>query len=233
MTEPNSLPPHVHPTVALLPWYANGTLSEADRATVSTHLQECPSCRTELDELVRVGNQIKQAVSAGPMPSTGLAQTVFSRVRQDAQQGQEEVRRTSPVITEPSTLMANIDRWLRNLFVPQWAPILVVTLLVAQLGILLWTVSQPIPSVDVGGSITSRGLESPTARLRVEFQPAASMQQIQALLQDMRGRVVDGPDAEGAYIMEIPASDSAAVVQRLQALQSRHEVIRHVEALRP
>jgi len=211
----------------------NGTLSEADRATVSTHLQECPSCRTELDELVRVGNQIKQAVSAGPMPSTGLAQTVFSRVRQDAQQGQEEVRRTSPVITEPSTLMANIDRWLRNLFVPQWAPILVVTLLVAQLGILLWTVSQPIPSVDVGGSITSRGLESPTARLRVEFQPTASMQQIQTLLQGMRGRMVDGPDADGAYIMEIPASDSAAVVQRLQALQSRHEVIRHVEALRP
>lgn len=227
MTEPNSLPPHVHPTVALLPWYANGTLSEADRATVSTHLQECPSCRTELDELVRVGNQIKQAVSAGPMPSTGLAQTVFSRVRQ------EEVRRTSLVMTEPSTLMANIDRWLRSLFVPQWAPILVVTLLVAQLGILLWTVSQPIPSVDVGGSITSRGLGSPTARLRIEFQPTASMQQIQTLIQDMRGRVVDGPDAKGAYIMEIPASDPAAVVQRLQALQSQHEVIRHVEALRP
>ena len=233
MTELNPLPPHVHPTVALLPWYANGTLSAADRATVSTHLQECPSCRTELDELVRVGNQIKQAVSAGPMPSTGLAQTVLSRIRREAQRGQEEVRRTSPVMTEPSTLMANIDRWLRNLFVPQWAPILVVTLLVAQLGVLLWTLWQPIASIDVGGSITSRGLGSPTARLRIEFQPTASMQQIQTLIQDMRGRVVDGPDAEGAYIMEIPASDSAAVVQRLQALQSRHEVIRQVEAFRP
>ena len=233
MTEPNSLPPHVHPTVALLPWYANGTLAAADRAAVSAHLQECPSCRTELDELVRVGNQIKQAVSASPMPSTGLAQTVFLRVRQEARQGQEEVRRTSPVMTEPSTLMANIDRWLRNLFVPQWAPTLVVTLLVAQLGVLLWTLSQPIPSVDVGGSITSRGLGSPTARLRVEFQPSASMQQVQTLLQDMHGRVVDGPNAEGVFIMEIPASDPAAIEQRLQALQSRHEVIRHVEALRP
>jgi anti-sigma factor RsiW len=231
MTEPNSLPSHVHPTVALLPWYANGTLSATDRATVSAHLQECPSCRTELDELVRVDNQIKQTVNAGPMPSPGLAQTVFSRVRQEAQQGTEEVRRTSPVMTEPSTLIANIDRWLRNLFVPQWIPTLVATLLVAQLGVILWAVSQPIPSVDVGGSITSRGLGSPTTRLRIEFQPTASMQQIQTLLLDMRGRVVDGPNAEGVYIMEISTSDPAVVVQRIQALQSRHEVIRHVEAL--
>jgi hypothetical protein len=233
MTEPNSLPPHLHPTVALLPWYANGTLSEADRAAVSTHLQECLSCRTELDELVGVGKQIKQAVSAGPMPSTGLAQTVLSRIRQEGQRGQEEVRRTSPVMTEPSSLIANIDRWLRNLFVPQWVPTLVATLFVAQLGILLWTLSQPIPSVDVGGSITSRGLGSPTTRFKIEFQPAASMQQIQTLLQDMRGRLIDGPNADGIYIMVIPASDPTAIEQRLQALQSRHEVIRHVEALRP
>jgi len=233
MTEPNTLPPDVHQTVALLPWYVNGTLSVADRVTVSSHLQECPSCRTELDELVRVDNQIKQTVSAGPVPSTRLAQTVFARVRQEAQQGQEEVRRTSPVMTEPSTLIADIDRWLRNLFVPQWIPTLVATLLVAQLGVLLWTLSQPSPPIDVGGSVASRGLGLPKARLRVEFQPFASMQQIQTLLQDVHGRVVDGPTTEGAYIMEIPASDPAAIEQNLQALQSRHEIIRHVEALRP
>jgi|CXWL01.1.fsa_nt_gi hypothetical protein len=233
MTEPDSLPPNVHPTVALLPWYANGTLSTADHATVSAHLQECPSCQTELDELERVGKQIQQAVSAGPLPSTGLAQTILSRVRQEAQRGQGEGPRPSPAITEPSTLIANIDRWLRNLFVPQWVPTLVATLLVAQLGVLLWTLSQPVPSGDVGGSITSRGLGSPTARLRVEFEPTASMQQIQTLLQDMRGRVVDGPNAEGVYTMEIPASDPAAVAQRLQALQRRPELIRHVEVLRP
>ena len=233
MTEPNSLPPHVHPTVALLPWYANGTLSAADHAAVSAHLQECPSCRIELDEVVRMDNQIKQTVSAGPVPSTRLAQTVFSRVRQEAQRGQAQIRLSSPVTVESRSFIANVDHWLRNLFVPQWVPTLVVTILVAQLGVLLWTLWQPIPSIDVGGSITSRGLESPTTRLRVEFQPTASMQQIQTLLQDVRGRVVDGPNAEGVYIMEIPASDPAGIKQRLQALQSRHEVIRHVEALRP
>jgi hypothetical protein len=233
MTEPNTLPPDVHQTVALLPWYVNGTLSASDRAAVSTHLRECLSCQTELDELVRVDNQIKQAVHAGPLPSTGLAQTVLSRIRQDAQRGQEEVRRTSPVMTEPRTLIANIDQWLRNLFVPQWAPTLAATFLVAQLGVLLWTVSQPSPPIDVGGSITSRGLGSPTTRLRVEFQPAASMQQIQTLLHDMHGRLTDGPNVEGVYIMEIPVSDPAAVEQRLQALQNRPEVIRHVDTLRP
>jgi len=167
------------------------------------------------------------------MPSADLVQTVLSRVRQEAQRGQDQVHHVSPVMTEPSTLMANFDRWLRNLFAPQWVPTLVATLFVAQLVVLLWTVSQPSPPSNVGGSITSRGLGSPTTRLRVEFQPAASMQQIQTLLQDIRGRVVDGPDAEGVYIMEIPASDPATVVRHLQAMQSRQEVIRHVEALRP
>jgi hypothetical protein len=103
---------------------------------------------------------------------------------------------------------------------------------VAQLGILLWTLSQPSPPIDVGGSVTSRGLGSPT-HLKIEFQPAASMQQIQTLLQDMHGRLIDGPNAEGVYIMVIPASDPTAIEQRLLALQSRHEIIRHVEALRP
>jgi anti-sigma factor RsiW len=233
MTEPNTLPPDVHPTVALLPWYANGTLSAADRAIVSTHLQDCPSCRTELEELVLMNQQIKQAVSAGPVPSTSLAQTVLSRVRQEAQRGQEQVRPASPVMTESDAFIPNIDRWLRNLFVPQWVPTLVAMFLVAQFGVLLWTLSQPSPSSDSGGSVTSRGLGSPAARLRVEFQPSASMQQIQTLLQDVRGRVVDGPTVEGFYIIEIPASDPTVVTQRLEALQNRPDVIRHVEALRP
>jgi anti-sigma factor RsiW len=233
MTEPNTLPPDIHPTVALLPWYANGTLSAADRTAVATHLQECPSCRTELDELVLVGKEIKQAVSADPLPSAGLSQTVFAQVRETIRRDQAQVSHPSPIAVESHSLIGNLDHWLRSLFVPQWIPTLVATLLVAQLGVLLWSVSQRVPPSDIGGSITSRGLGTPTARLRIEFQPSASMQQIQTLLQDMHGRVVDGPTTEGAYIMEIPASDPAVIEQRLQALQSRHEVIRHVEALRP
>lgn len=233
MTEPTALPPDVHPTVALLPWYVNGTLSVADLDAVSAHLQACPSCRTELAELVRVGKQVKQTVDAEPKPSTRLAQTVFARVRQDAQQRQAQVHRVSSVITVPGTIIGNCDRWLRNLFVPQWVPTLVAMLLVTQLGVLLWSVSQRLPSTDVGGSVSSRGIGSPTARFRIEFQPAASMQQIQTLLQDMHGRVVDGPTPDGAYIMEILAADPTTLEQRLQALRNRPEIIRHVDALHP
>jgi len=233
MTEPNTLPPDIHPTVALLPWYVNGTLSGTDRTAVATHLQECPSCRTELDELIRMGAQIKQAIHAEPSPSASLADTVLSRVRETVQRDQAHLHPSPAITVESHSFVRSIDLWLRNLFLPQWVPTLIATLVVAQLGVLLWAVSQRIPSVEVGGSITSRGLGSPTARFRVEFQPSASMQQIQTLLQGMHGRVLDGPTADGAYIMEIPAPDSAAIEQHLRALQNRHEVIRHAEILSP
>jgi anti-sigma factor RsiW len=233
MTEPDTLPPDMHPTVALLPWYLNGTLSVEERTDVSAHLQECPACRTEMEELVRMNEQIKRAVRTGPLPSAGLAQTVLSRVRQEARL-REEHRLGSRATAQPNGFIAGIDQWLRSLLVPQWVPTLVAAFLVAQLGLLTWSLTEPsAPGVGSSGAITSRGLESPTARLKIEFQPAATMQDMQALLKTMHGRVIDGPTADGAYIIEIPASDPAAVERHATTLRNRREVIRHLEVLTP
>ena len=38
----------------LLPWYVNGTLSEAERARVDHHLEDCAECRDNLEFLGRV-----------------------------------------------------------------------------------------------------------------------------------------------------------------------------------
>lgn len=37
MTDPDMMPADVHPEIALLPWYANGTLCDAERQQVSRH----------------------------------------------------------------------------------------------------------------------------------------------------------------------------------------------------
>ncbi|NJO35342.1 MAG: hypothetical protein HC869_21895, partial [Rhodospirillales bacterium] len=42
---------HIHPEAALLPWYLNGTLGDAESRQVAGHLQSCAACRSELDEL--------------------------------------------------------------------------------------------------------------------------------------------------------------------------------------
>lgn len=38
----------------LLPWFVNGTLNEDQQSAVSEHLEECRTCRDDVDELVRI-----------------------------------------------------------------------------------------------------------------------------------------------------------------------------------
>ena len=80
---------------------------------------------------------------------------------------------------------------------------------------------------------TTRGLGSPTVRLRVVFQATASERQIRSLVQGIRGRIVDGPTPDGAYIMEIPAGDQAAAQKKVDALRSQAETVRTVEPMTP
>jgi len=49
----------------LLPWYINGTLSEAERKTVKIHLQNCALCRKTLSRLSRLAQTIEQAPDMG------------------------------------------------------------------------------------------------------------------------------------------------------------------------
>jgi hypothetical protein len=233
MTEPGTIPPNVHPEVAVLPWYLNGTLSAAERAAVSAHLRECLSCRTELEDLVRMNEQIRHAVGTGPLPSPDLAQSVLSRVRQDARRT-ERMRPDTDHQAEPRGFVAQIDHWLRGLFAPQWVPTAVAALMLAQLSLLTWSLIQP-PATDLGtsGAITSRGLGSPTARLAIEFQPSASMQDMQTLLQTLHGRVIDGPMMNGTYIIEVPASGLDAAERHITSLQNRGELIRRLERVAP
>lgn len=231
MTEPDTMPPNMHPEVAVLPWYLNNTLSTAERVAVSAHLQECLSCRTELEDLVRVNEHIRQAVGTGPLPSPDLARSVLSRVRQDAHRT-EQIRPDAHNRAQPSGLITQVDHWLRGLFVPRWVPTAVAVLLIAQLGLLTWSLIR-LPDGGSSDTITSRGLNSPMTRLTIEFQPAASVQDIQNFLRTLHGRIIDGPTADGAYVIEIPAASLDTAERHASSLQNRGELIRRLERRAP
>lgn len=42
----------------LLPWYVNGTLSEAERLQVAAHVETCSSCRTAVAELETIASSV-------------------------------------------------------------------------------------------------------------------------------------------------------------------------------
>ncbi len=218
MSEQETLPAGVHPESALLPWYANGTLSREEEQQVSRHLTSCPDCRRELDELTQLKRNLTAAYQSQTAPSPRLAKSVLARVAQDA-------ARRRPAPSARGGLLDSLDSWFRSLFQPQWVPTLAATILAVQLGLLLW-VTMPPTAPD---SITTRGLPAPTTRFRVTFDGTATEAAIRSTLETIHGRIVDGPNKEGLYIIEIPAVDSPAALNSLTLLRNRPDVVRSAD----
>ena len=65
--------------------YSLGHLEDDEAASVRAHLQGCPACRRELDELVPVARRLSQAspeaIVAAPAPPAELGDRVVARVR--------------------------------------------------------------------------------------------------------------------------------------------------------
>lgn len=222
MVEPDTQDHPIHAEGALLPWYLNGTLREEERRHVDQHLSSCAACRAELDELAQLHAQLHEVYAAQSEPSTKIQRAVHAQV-------QREILDNGAKPVTDSAWMDGLDAWFRSLFIPRWAPALAVTLLVAQLGLLLWSLTLP----TLSDQVTTRGLGAPTVRLRVVFQETASERQIRVLVQAVHGRLVDGPALDGSYILEVPAGDRAAAQKKVDALRSQPESIRTVEPMTP
>lgn len=223
MNDPDTLPAGVHEEVSLLPWYVNGTLSPSERSQLDRHLDSCPACRQELDELTRVKSNLVSAYRSASAPSSRLAQSVLSAV---ARESRDRRSAQSP----SGSWLAGMDQWFRSLFLHRWVPTAVVLALVMQLGLLLWVIA-PQPASD---GIATRSLPGPSAKISVMLQPTATEKQIRTVLQHIHGQVVSGPTPDGRYIiMVVGVVDDAAVQQKLAQLLERTEVIRSAEIVTP
>lgn len=222
MTDRDAIDPQHHPEVASLPWYLNGTLRDEERRQIEEHLAGCAACRAELVELSQLRLRLREAYAAQSGPSPQTAAAVMGQVRRETAAG----KRSAP----PGRLrLDGLEDWFRSLLVPRWAPALAAALLLAQFGVLLWTVvRQPAPD-----QVMTRSVGVQTVRLRVVFQENATEQQIRSAIQSIRGRLVDGPANDGVYIMEAPAGDQTSAQKQLETLKGQKSVIRTVEVATP
>lgn len=196
---------NAHPD-ELLPWYANGTLAEAERTQVAAHLAKCSRCRDELAFLTSLQAGVRAVAeedAAGTPGEFGL-----KRLLRDV--GAEQTR--------PSPASAARSWWR-----PALAAAAVLIIVVQGVTILqmhqsasrLTPLSGPAPAGAV---------------VQVRFDPDAREAQIRAALQAVGGDLVSGPGALGIYRVRLGdlEANAPAVAQRIAELRARRGVIDYV-----
>ena len=200
---PADADPHAE-TLELLPWLANGTLAGAELERVEAHLARCPACRTRLDwERGLRGSDLPVA----PPLSATLA---FARLspRLGAQEGGAGMQ-----VRWSRLAAANDPRWLRSVAAVQLGVIFVLGL------VIVWPGGHQTGDAarDVARYGTLGARAAAPGNLVVSFDPATPERELRRILQASGARIVDGPTAAGAYVLDVAAGDAGPTLSSLRA----------------
>jgi anti-sigma factor RsiW len=220
MNEPHDIDPTAHPTAALLPWYASGTLTPGERQEVERHLTDCAACRHELDDIRRLRAAVKDAYAAAPAPSADLLRTIRRRLPRPS---------AAPPREEPPVVGWFAPFWWRP-----WLPATLSAIIVMQFLAVAWLVSrQPSATQPQTEQIHSRSIPPAMVRIKVQFLERAAESDIRALLRALHGRIADGPLSGDVYLIEIPLTPDHPLDGTLHALRAKTELIRSAEPVLP
>ena len=202
---------------ALLPWYANGTLTPAETATVEQHLAQCPACRAELKQCHALATAVRDnAESWQPAPGG------FDRLMAEIDRLEPK---PTPAKTRSPPLFQRILDWLGATPNPVRWTLALESMAVAAL---LLVVALPMIGTAPEYETLSSGAEQTTTgpRLRVVFADSATVGEIRQLLQDIDGNIVAGPTALGVYTVALPSGErpEQRLASALTRLRARSQV---------
>jgi len=231
MNAADETPKSSHEQVAMLIWYVTGALSDEARRDIERHLESCAECRAELAALVQLHRDLRSAYDAEPEPSRRVKDSVFDGIKAAtaAEAARVPAMPPRPSSTRPG-VFGLLNAWTRSLLLPQWAPAAALVLIVVQAGILVRvTTERSAPVVEV----TTRGMAATATRLKAVFNPQASALQIRELLASLGARIVDGPSADGAYVIELNPGDPKAVAGKLKTARANDSVLLSLDVAAP
>jgi anti-sigma factor RsiW len=165
----------------LIPWYVNGTVSDAKRDNLQFHLEHCSLCRDEVAAQRALLQAMKTRPQVESMPHASF-QKLMARI-----DSEPEVQRPA-YVRSPRTL-----RWLT-------AAVVLQALMLGALTTLL--LRSPRGEVPATYQTVSSPAPAPGApSIRAVFSPDMTLGELQALLERSRLRIVDGPSPDGVYTL--------------------------------
>ena len=191
---------------ALLPFYVNGTLHGDELDRVTQHLAGCEQCRREVDWLRDV---FVACDEIAPLPQTPLADT--GRIRALAGQNSRWARLAESRGDWRARLRAGwhaTQPWARMLMAAQLAGLAVLaTMLVSE-----------TPNEAPYRTLGAYARAAPAGdSIAVMFDPAITEGEMRRLLASTGARIVDGPTATAAFVLEVPVGGSDAAIRKLRA----------------
>jgi anti-sigma factor RsiW len=185
----------------LLPWFVNGTLDPDERELVQQHLRGCTACQQQVDWL----RDLHAACVAGC--AQGGASKAFERLRHQLEA--PPARRDSKARLRSRKIAAR--------FALPWAIAAGVTILIVLAS--LWG-----PMLDAPALYRTLGAGHTVAHgsLVVVFDPATRESELRGILRAVEARIVDGPTAQNAYVLDVAAERQD---QALQALRTERAVV--------
>ena len=199
-----SLPGEVHQqTQTLLPWYANGTLDEAEMAAVEAHLAECPECRADL----ALEHAISRTVVEMPL---------------DVEQGWAAMRNRITQAQASDTLASsdlNVVP-LRRRLLPKSIPLGWALLGQAAAATLIFGIGhQTVPVASSGRLYHTLSSAAHTApgNIVVIFRPDTIERDLRDAVLTNGGEFVGGPSGSSAYILRVQPAQRQDALRRLHA----------------
>lgn len=182
----------------LLPWFVNGTLEGDELDSVERHLRECARCQCEIDWLREM-----QAAYAGGETVQNAAPS-FQKLRRRL----DEPRRVLDLVARLRGLWRQTQLWAR------WA-VVAELLVILALGTLFVSGTQPASVYRTLGARQSA--PHAAGSLVVVFDPHITEAELRRIVRRIGARLVDGPTAANAYVLELPAERQAAALKTLRA----------------
>ena len=179
----------------LLPWRVNGTLEPGDAAVFEAHLAECAECRDDL-----TANLALRELYAG-MPA------VNRPMRPSLLQALDDGSKPRP---------GTNWRFLTRQLSTGWGRAAQAALAAAAAVAVILLVAP----AERGGDYRLLGSDAvaPRGNAIVLFSPDTAERDLREALEQAGARLVDGPTASGAYIVQVPERERAAALEGLRAL---------------
>lgn len=184
-------------TQELLPWYVTGRLDPDEIAQVERHLGGCAECR----DAVAVERKLAEEIAGLPL---------------DAQAGWDQLRRR--IVFAPTRPQPLRQAWqaLRQAFAwPGKLGWVMAGQLAMVAAILLVPRQMPAPDQAPYHALGDPAAQR-TGNVIVIFRPETPEAALRRTLDDHHARLVDGPTAAGAYVIEVPGAERAKIIAALQ-----------------